>query len=156
MSRRCGSHRGRNSVPQARRGSGPGRRSSETGKIANIGKTGLLSPNFSATDIASCPKLRHIVRRKIPTWPEGSGRLVHLAADCRSLAKGWVTGFQPAIHRSTIRGSDDVKGDRRTDLPIPGSEFAHPVPTGTLRCDAELVEITMHGMNSRRPSEHRC
>jgi hypothetical protein len=57
------------------------------------------------------------------------------------LPKGWMTGFEPAIPRSTISGSDDVKARQSTHLRISDSEFAHPVPTDTCNSDPELREI---------------
>ena len=55
--------------------------------------------------------------------------------------EGWVTGFEPAIPRSTISGSDDVTCNSDNTLRIADSEFAHPVPTDTRHSDPELREI---------------
>ena len=58
-----------------------------------------------------------------------------------------MTGFEPAIPRSTICGSEDVKEKSRKGLRVSGSEFAHSVPTDTCQTSPDLDEI-MHAWES--------
>jgi hypothetical protein len=52
-----------------------------------------------------------------------------------------VTGFEPAIPRSTICGADDVKSEVLKGLRIANPPFALPLPIDTCQGELDLREI---------------
>src|SRR5271157_4857157 len=55
--------------------------------------------------------------------------------------EGWLTGFEPAISRSTIWIPPPPHHDQDSDLRPPSRALSPPLPTDTCRTDPDLAAV---------------